>query len=68
MAKKGYTGSFPKSPKDPAEFREMEIGKMKGFSNSNAAKIKFADSCQPDQGKTDKDYETFASKELSHYA
>ena len=66
MAK--HTGPFPKSPKDPQEFREAEIAKQNGFKNSKAAKTKFADSCQPDQGKIDKFYETFASKERNHYA
>ena len=66
MAK--YTGKFPSSPKDPHEFAEAEIAKQKGFKNSKSAKIKFADSCQPDQGKIDKFYETFASKERSHYS
>ncbi len=28
---KMHTGSFPKSPKDPAQFRQMEAGRQKGF-------------------------------------
>ena len=53
---------------DLGMYRGEEADKQKGFKNSKSAKIKFADSCQPDQGKIDKFYETFASKERSHYS
>lgn len=29
-----YTGTFPKSPKSPKDFREREMGKQKGFAGS----------------------------------
>ena len=28
---KAHTGPFPRSPKEPLEFRKMEMGRQKGF-------------------------------------
>ena len=40
--KKGYTGTFPASPKDPQSFRQSEYDKQNGFKGSSGPKQEFA--------------------------